>query len=191
MIVWTSVNGHVPLCLAATAQGICRLSLSDENTFERELEEAGSRQAVRKDNNPLLLKVVSMLERYFKGTLRDFPLDLDLQGTPFQRRVWEGLRTVPYGRTCSYADIAERIGWPRHASRAIGQANHRNPVAIIIPCHRVIAADGTLGGYGAGLELKMKLLQLEGAVFRSTPESLARFQIRPQSGARKAAWGRS
>jgi O-6-methylguanine DNA methyltransferase len=189
MIVWTSVNSHVPVCVAATEQGVCRLSFSDESTFERELA-ADSRQAVRKDTDPFVLKIIGKLDRYFKGTLRDFQIDLDLQGTPFQLRVWEGLLTVPYGRTCSYADLAEKIGWPRHASRAVGQANNRNPVALIVPCHRVIAADGTLGGYGAGLELKERLLRLEGAAFRSTPRSLARFQVRSESQARRAGWGR-
>ena len=189
MIVWTSIQGDVPVCLAASPSGICRLSFSGERIFERELK-AEFGEAARRDGDPLLIKASGQLNRYFAGTLRGFSLELDLLGTPFQKCVWEGLRLIPYGRTCSYADIAERIGWPRNASRAIGQANNRNPVAVIVPCHRVIAADGTLGGYGAGLELKEKLLQLEGAAFRSTPQSLARFQIRSGSRARRAGAGR-
>lgn len=189
MIVWTSIASDVPVQLAASERGICRLAFSDERTFHRELI-AEFVDVFRKDADRLLVRAAGQVNRYFKGKLREFTVDLDLRGTPFQQRVWEGLRLVPYGRTCSYADLAERIGWPRHASRAIGQANNRNPVALIVPCHRVIAADGTLGGYGAGLKLKEKLLQLEGAVFRSTPQSLARFQLRSESQARRAGSGR-
>src|SRR6185312_10612792 len=83
-------------------------------------------------------------------------------GTPFQKRCWEALRGIPYGETRTYAEIARQIGSPR-AFRAVGQANHENPIAIIVPCHRVVGADGTLTGYGGGLEIKQKLLQLEGA----------------------------
>jgi O-6-methylguanine DNA methyltransferase len=189
MIVWTSILTDVPVLLAASPRGICRLSFGDEAAFERELR-AEFGDIVRKDADRQLLAAAGQIKRYFAGKLREFTIDLDLNGTPFQRRVWEGLRLVPYGQTCSYADLAERVGWPRHASRAIGQANNRNPVALIVPCHRVIAADGTLGGYGAGLQLKEKLLQLEGAAFRSTPQSLARFQIRSESRARRAGSGR-
>jgi len=188
MIVWTSIKGDVPVLLAASSRGLCRLSFGGESAFERELK-AEFGEIVRKDADTFLLKTAGQVKRYLAGSQRDFTVDLDLRGTPFQLRVWEGLRLVPYGRTCSYADLAERIGWPRHASRAIGQANNRNPVAIIVPCHRVIAADGTLGGYGAGLELKERLLRLEGASFRSTPQSLARFQIRSESRARRAGAG--
>jgi len=105
---------------------------------------------------------VRELREYFAGRRREFTLPLDLRGTPFQLRVWKALRRIPYGQTCSYADIARRVGRPR-AFRAVGQANHRNPVAIVVPCHRVLASDGTLGGYGGGLHMKRFLLELEGA----------------------------
>ena len=100
------------------------------------------------------------LAGYFAGRRRKFPVRLDLRGTPFQRKVWEALRSIPYGETRSYADVARRIGRPR-AARAVGMANHWNPVAILVPCHRVIAADGGLGGYASGLRVKKFLLQLE------------------------------
>ena len=102
------------------------------------------------------------LEAYFAGTLCAFALPLDPAGTDFQRRVWRQLVRVPYGRTCSYRDIARAVGNPR-ACRAVGGANHVNPIAIVIPCHRVIAADGSWGGYGAGIQRKIFLLELEKA----------------------------
>jgi methylated-DNA-[protein]-cysteine S-methyltransferase len=103
------------------------------------------------------------LDAYFSGSQRDFDLPLRMAGTPFQRLVWDGLRAIPYGETLSYAELARRIGRPG-ASRAVGSANGRNPFAIVVPCHRVIAADGTLGGYGGGLDRKEWLLQHEVAV---------------------------
>ncbi len=102
------------------------------------------------------------LEEYFAGQRREFSFALDLRGTDFQKRCWQELLRIPYGKTRSYAEIARAVGRPG-AFRAVGQANHRNPVAIVVPCHRVITADGRLGGYGGGLEVKRKLLRLEGA----------------------------
>ena len=92
-------------------------------------------------------------------------LKFDLVGTQFQKDCWQALLRIPYGETCSYADIASAIGRP-NAFRAVGQANHDNPIAIIVPCHRVLGANGTLTGYGGGLSTKEKLLRLEGAKFR-------------------------
>jgi len=102
------------------------------------------------------------LEEYFLGRLRSFDLPLAPQGTPFQLRVWKALRRIPYGETRSYLDVAEGLGVPR-AVRAVGAANGRNPIAIVIPCHRVIGSNGSLTGYGGGIELKARLLALEGA----------------------------
>jgi methylated-DNA-[protein]-cysteine S-methyltransferase len=104
--------------------------------------------------------VADQLAEYFAGDRRDFDLPLELEGTEFQRRVWAQLRAIPYGETISYGELARRVGNPR-ASRAVGLANGRNPVAVIVPCHRVIAADGGLGGYGGGSERKIHLLDLE------------------------------
>jgi methylated-DNA-[protein]-cysteine S-methyltransferase len=104
--------------------------------------------------------VVTQLDAYFAGTLTEFDVDLRLDGTEFQRRVWAALQTIPYGETRSYGQIAEQIGSPA-ASRAIGLANGRNPISIIVPCHRVIGSSGGLTGYGGGIERKRTLLELE------------------------------
>lgn len=105
------------------------------------------------------------IEAYFRGELRAFDCKLDLVGTGFQKDCWRALVRIPYGETRTYADIAREIGRPR-AFRAVGQANHDNPIAIIVPCHRVLGANGTLIGYGGGLGTKELLLKLEGAQFR-------------------------
>jgi len=103
---------------------------------------------------------VDQLNAYFAGTLTEFDVDLRLVGTDFQRRVWAALRTIPYGQTRSYGEIAAQIGSPG-ASRAVGLANGRNPIGIIVPCHRVIGSTGGLTGYGGGLDRKRDLLALE------------------------------
>jgi methylated-DNA-[protein]-cysteine S-methyltransferase len=107
-----------------------------------------------------LARAVEQLEAYFAGELTDFDLEVDLQGTPFQRRVWAALREIPYGETVSYGELARHVGQPG-AARAVGLANNRNPLAIVVPCHRVIGADGSLTGYGGGLERKAWLLEHE------------------------------
>jgi methylated-DNA-[protein]-cysteine S-methyltransferase len=109
-------------------------------------------------------RAAQQLDEYFAGTRRAFDLRLAPAGTAFQREVWRALTTIPYGTTTNYGGIAELIGRPR-ASRAVGQAIHVNPIAILIPCHRVIGADGSLTGYAWGLDRKRFLLQLEGATF--------------------------
>jgi methylated-DNA-[protein]-cysteine S-methyltransferase len=103
------------------------------------------------------------LEEYFAGTRRQFSFPLDLRGTEFQLACWKALLKIPYGETRTYADIARAVHRPQ-GFRAVGLANNRNPIAIVVPCHRVIASDGTLCGYGGGLDVKRKLLQLEGAL---------------------------
>ena len=112
---------------------------------------------------PLIAKAHSQLAEYFAGTRQAFDLALNARGTAFQRAVWAALLEIPYGVTCSYKDVAMRIGNP-NASRAVGMANNRNPIAIIVPCHRVVGADGRLVGYGGGLHIKTFLLELEGRV---------------------------
>ena len=107
--------------------------------------------------------VREQLDAYFAGELRTFDLPLAPAGTPFQRQVWDALTTIPYGETTSYGELAESIGRPGSA-RAVGAANGRNPVAIVVPCHRVIGADRTLTGYAGGLAAKRTLLTLEGAL---------------------------
>ena len=107
-----------------------------------------------------LKPVVDQLEAYFCGTLTRFDLPLDLAGTDFQLRIWRALRAIPYGQTRTYGQIAKALGQPG-AARAVGLANNQNPVPIIVPCHRVIGADGSLTGYGGGLPRKRRLLELE------------------------------
>ncbi len=105
-------------------------------------------------------EVFRQLTEYFEKKRRMFDLPLKAEGTEFQMKVWNALQTIPYGETCSYADIARKIGNP-NAFRPVGGANHKNPIMIVIPCHRVINADGGIGGYGGGIEVKKYLLDLE------------------------------
>ena len=114
-----------------------------------------------RDASALLDAAEAQLREYFAGTRRTFDLPLAPRGTAFQQRVWAALRAIPYGETCTYGELAAAIGSPS-ASRAVGMANHHNPIPIVIPCHRVIGANGTLTGYAGGLEIKRKLLALEG-----------------------------
>ncbi|MFM8417919.1 MAG: methylated-DNA--[protein]-cysteine S-methyltransferase [Actinomycetota bacterium] len=107
-------------------------------------------------------RTVCQLREYFAGMRRRFDVPLHLEGTDFQERAWAAMRKIPFGSTISYAQQAKQIGKPR-ATRAVGTANGANPVPIIVPCHRVIASDGSLGGYALGLAMKRKLLALEGA----------------------------
>ncbi|MBV1790570.1 methylated-DNA--[protein]-cysteine S-methyltransferase [Marinobacterium sp. D7] len=113
--------------------------------------------------NDLLLEAAHQISEYFAGKRQSFDIPLAPQGTEFQRRVWQGLCDIPFGETRSYGDLATAIGKPK-AARAVGMANNRNPIAIVIPCHRVIGADGALVGYGGGLNIKQLLLRLEGAL---------------------------
>jgi methylated-DNA-[protein]-cysteine S-methyltransferase len=112
------------------------------------------------DPCPVLDEAARQLAEYFAGERRDFDLPLDPVGTPFQLAVWAALRDIPYAETINYGQLAGRVGNP-HASRAVGLANGRNPISIVVPCHRVIGANGSLTGYGGGLERKRTLLELE------------------------------
>ncbi len=108
----------------------------------------------------LKTEAIDQLRAYFKGTLKDFSLPLDLDGTPFQVKVWNALQEIPYGETISYGELAKWIGNPK-AVRAVGGANGRNPIPLVVPCHRVIGSDGSLTGYGSGLPIKSALLEHE------------------------------
>jgi methylated-DNA-[protein]-cysteine S-methyltransferase len=123
------------------------------------------------------------LDAYFGGDLQTFDLPLHMVGTPFQKEVWQGLLLIPYGTTISYAELARRIGRPG-ASRAVGAANGRNPIGIIVPCHRVIGADGTLTGYGGGLDRKEWLLAHEaGGIIDRDRTDRTRRKLHPKEGA--------
>jgi len=115
------------------------------------------------ERTPVLKAAEHQLAEYFEGKRRKFDLPLNPSGTEFQKKVWAALGEIPYGETRSYGDIARAVGREK-AFRAVGMANHNNPISIIIPCHRVIGADGSMTGYGGGLEIKRFLLRLEGSV---------------------------
>ena len=108
----------------------------------------------------LLQEAHQQLKEYFAGNRKKFKLPIHLEGTEFQKKVWKALQTIPYGETRTYGEIAEQIGNPK-ASRAVGGANHNNPIMIVVPCHRVIGANGSLVGFGGGLDMKKYLLELE------------------------------
>lgn len=142
-----------PLTLAGVGSTLMHLRMADQT---HEPDRSGWQAA----DAGMFSDVVDQLEAYFDGSLTEFDVDLRLDGTDFQRRVWEALQTIPYGETRSYGEIAAFIGSPG-ASRAVGLANGRNPISVIIPCHRVVGATGGLTGYGGGLDRKQVLLNLE------------------------------
>ncbi len=127
--------------------------------METHHDEPGLLDGAVRDAGPLR-EAQRQIEEYFDGVRREFSLAIEMAGTDFQRRVWQALRAIPYGTTISYGELARRIGNP-NAVRAVGLANGRNPISIIVPCHRVIGADGSLTGYGGGLERKRFPLELE------------------------------
>lgn len=144
-----------PLLLAASDAGLCRIGFDEERHPPR-------RDARwREGRHPLIELAARQLDEYFAGSRREFDLLLDPGGTPFQRRVWQALANIRFGQTLSYAELAARIESPR-AVRAVGAANGRNPLPIVLPCHRVIGADGSLTGFGGGLPTKRFLLEHEG-----------------------------
>jgi O-6-methylguanine DNA methyltransferase len=147
-----------PLLLIVSEKGLAGLEF-DRGKFPPKKNKGVDWQESISKTQPYLRE----LREYFDGRRRDFSFSLDLRGTPFQLKCWRALLSIPYGQTRTYADIARAVGEPK-AFRAVGMANNRNPVAIVVPCHRVIASDGTLCGYGGGLDVKRKLLELEGAL---------------------------
>jgi O-6-methylguanine DNA methyltransferase len=147
-----------PLVIGVSEKGMVRLEF-DRGKFPP----ANSKGAEWQESEAATADYVRELSEYFAGTRREFTFRIDLRGTPFQIACWRELLAIPYGETRTYADIASAVGKPQ-AFRAVGMANNRNPIAIVVPCHRVIASDGTLCGYGGGLDVKRKLLELEGAL---------------------------
>lgn len=162
-----------PLFLAASEHGLVALEfdrrLPGQQTIRpnpRDLQKESKARRPQldfEDSPPKLCPYVTELNEYFSGRRRTFDFPLDLRGTPFELACWRALLAIPYGETRTYSHIARAVGKP-NAFRAVGMANNRNPVAIVVPCHRVIASDGTLCGYGGGLDVKRRLLELEGAV---------------------------
>jgi methylated-DNA-[protein]-cysteine S-methyltransferase len=155
MTMWTEMESPVGV-LRLVSDGQALTSL----LFDPPDEPVGERD----DANPVLAEARAQLEAYFAGDRKDFDLPLAATGTPFQQRVWAALREIGYGETATYGEIARRLGLPPGASRAVGTANGRNPIAIVVPCHRVIGSNGKLVGYAGGLERKERLLSLEQSV---------------------------
>ncbi|MET0312234.1 MAG: methylated-DNA--[protein]-cysteine S-methyltransferase [Burkholderiaceae bacterium] len=147
-----------PMIVAATGRGLAGVWFAGQRHLP---DMAGWRE---EPGHPVLLEAASQLSDYFSGKRERFDMPLDLQGgTPFQQSVWQALLGIPAGQTTSYGDLSQRIGKPA-AVRAVGAAVGRNPVSVIVPCHRVVGADGSLTGYAGGLERKSALLKLEGAL---------------------------
>jgi methylated-DNA-[protein]-cysteine S-methyltransferase len=150
-----------PLTIVASETGV-RAILFDHETDKRA---AALADGVVDPEQPVVARAASQLREWFAGQRRQFDLPLDLHGTPFQVKAWRALATIPYGETISYGQQAARIGEPNKA-RAVGAANGRNPIPIVLPCHRVIGANGALTGYAGGLDAKRTLLQHEADVTR-------------------------
>jgi O-6-methylguanine DNA methyltransferase len=164
-LYWSSIASAQGVCtVIATEKGVCWMGTPGTSRerglawLERRIQIA---QTVEAEAVEPLRQAMDQLRRYFAGEQVQFSCPLDLRGTAFQVAVWEELYRIPYGQTRTYAQIAERVGRPQ-AVRAVGAANGANPVAVIVPCHRVIGSNGTLTGYGGGLPMKHWLLALEG-----------------------------
>jgi methylated-DNA-[protein]-cysteine S-methyltransferase len=161
-VTLTAIATTTELCVESPI-GDLVVSGTDEYVTELLLDVPGRRATPtrnRRDVSGPVLEAARQLDEYFARRRREFDLPLWLTGTDFQRQVWLALADIPYGETISYAELARWVGRPT-AYRAVGQANGANPIAVILPCHRVIAADGSIGGYGGGLSTKRRLLDLE------------------------------
>ncbi|MFC5864871.1 methylated-DNA--[protein]-cysteine S-methyltransferase [Acidicapsa dinghuensis] len=143
------------LKLVASDQGVVAILWQNDKPHRVPLGDL-----VEDNSHPMLQKAEQQLQEYFAGQRKSFSLSLDMRGTPFQKQVWEALLGIPFGETRSYGELAKQLGHPT-ASRAVGAANGRNPISIVVPCHRVIGASGSLTGFAGGIEIKAKLLALE------------------------------
>ncbi len=148
-----------PLYLVASAKGLQGIYWSKQTV--KLLKSFGRARPQEK----ILQDASVQLTEYFAGRRKSFDIPFDLQGTPFQRKVWQELSRIPFGQTLSYKDVAQRINHPK-AMRAVGSANGKNPLCVIIPCHRVVAADGSIGGYAGGIAVKRRLLGWEGKHYK-------------------------
>jgi methylated-DNA-[protein]-cysteine S-methyltransferase len=147
----------IKITVLVSTQGIKKIILNRKKQ-DKELLQATKLHS----NDPYLFEVFNQLNEYFSGSRKKFDLPLDIDGTEFQKKVWNELKKIPYGKTKSYKYIAEKLGDVK-AIRAVGKANGQNPVPILIPCHRVIGSNGKLTGYAGGLDIKEKLLKIEGS----------------------------
>ena len=162
-IYYSCFNSHLlrKVFVASTERGVCFVDfVRTEKAFLKRLKERFPGKIVRDDRKNR--DVLNQLKKYLKGELQRFDCKLDFRGTAFQKKVWSALVKIPYGRTRSYRDIAQAIDHPK-AFRAVGNANGRNSIPLIIPCHRVIESNGGLGGFGHGVKVKRQLLDFEKA----------------------------
>lgn len=151
MVVWTEF----------AAEGLTvRITAGEAGIRRMEFNPSAAPVGNYEPGHWLMAEATRQIQEYLQGRRKQFKAPLDLRGTEFQRRVWQALGTIPYGETRSYRWLASAVGCPR-GYQAVGQANGANPICIIVPCHRVIASDGSLGGYAGGLDVKRRLLQLE------------------------------
>lgn len=152
-----------PLTIVSTQKGICRLEFGSVNETLANIQTWAKRYFLKSEmirDAEKITPIVRQLREYFNGERFDFDLPLHLQGTPFQKKVWQALMQIPHGETRTYKEIAQSIGAAK-AVRAVGNANNKNPLPIIIPCHRVIGSNGSLVGYGGGVDKKQFLLEIE------------------------------
>jgi methylated-DNA-[protein]-cysteine S-methyltransferase len=171
MTMWTSMESPVgTLRIVAHRSAVTAIEFTGSRPESASKHSSVSRAAAlsagrpvgdRDDAHPLLVEAVRQLDAYFERDLKEFDLPLDPAGSSFQISVWEQLKKIGYGETASYGEIATRLGKSLAASRAVGLANGRNPIPIVIPCHRVVGANGTLTGYAGGVDRKQMLLDLE------------------------------
>ncbi|MHC4976039.1 MAG: methylated-DNA--[protein]-cysteine S-methyltransferase [Planctomycetota bacterium] len=167
-LVSMTIDTPLGACVAmAAGEALCLFEFleTEDDRAAAQIEAIGAADASEGEND-VLRATRKQMDAYFAGELREFDLPLDLRGTEFQRGVWRELCAIPFGETISYGELARRVG-DVNKSRAVGAANGRNPVAVIVPCHRVIASSGVLQGYGGGLWRKERLLQHEGGLFAS------------------------
>lgn len=137
------------------------IKINEENNYITSIEY--TEEDIQESDNPLINKVKKQLEEYFSGKRKEFDIPLNPKGTEFQQKVWNALKEIPYGELRSYKQIAERIGNPL-ACRAVGNANNKNPIMIVVPCHRVIGTNGSMTGYACGINIKEQLLRLEKSI---------------------------
>jgi O-6-methylguanine DNA methyltransferase len=160
-LFYSSLNSSLlgKVFVATTERGVCMVDfLTSEKEFLKRLTKRFPGEIVRNDQKNR--NVLNQLGKYLKGKLKRFDCKLDFKGTPFEKKVWSALAKIPYGQTRSYKEIARTIGYPK-AFRAVGNANGKNSIPLIIPCHRVIESHGGLGGFGHGVEVKRRLLEFE------------------------------
>jgi len=143
--------------------GILLINASEEGITELSFVKETSQNSIVTDSNPLISECISQLEEYFSGTRKTFSIPLNPRGTDFQKQVWAELQNIPLGKTTSYLELAKKLGDAKKI-RAVGGANSKNPIAIIVPCHRVIGSDGSMTGYAGGMDKKRWLLQFEGSI---------------------------